>query len=218
MLNPRHSASAGVTQSGPSKLGASPRVPGPTRKSAPDKVPKRAVSLHVNPNDPANQISSVPLTDETFISTDPLIIDTTRAKLTPIAIAFLLAELVAKRNFNSAGVAREYCAYVSAALEGVRCEFWIKRGEQWHCVNTSVGISDQNPGLYRESLSSVEFLPQTTPQGTVITPVVFNQADDDVIGGALIFGGPGVEHISVDSVQSYSIIAKGLAKACIDAS
>jgi hypothetical protein len=63
--------------------------------------------------------------------------------LSPIALAFLLSELMAKRGLELGALTRRYCTYLSAATHGRRVEFWADRadgGSLW------VSSQDGKPG------------------------------------------------------------------------
>jgi hypothetical protein len=49
------------------------------------------------------------------------------AVLSPIALAFLLSELMCKRDLELGALTSRYCTYLSAAVHGRRVEFWAER-------------------------------------------------------------------------------------------
>jgi CheY-like chemotaxis protein len=68
----------------------------------------------------------------------------------PLALAFLAAELVGNRTLQPAAMGQRYCGYVSSSLGRRRVELWAcSEDESWTCA----GASDGLPGQHVEVVS-----------------------------------------------------------------
>ncbi len=165
-----------------------------------------------------------------------LTLELTQPRLSPLALSLLMSELICRFwsliklsaqppevqvSSSAKEMARSFCQFVSGSFDGVRTELWFLKLGHWKCANTL----DGSEGQYPTSFGVVEFFPQVTVQGTLVAPIIRrrtgqNNSEQDVppgfeeeIVGALVFGGQGVEKVSADSAQGYSMMAHGLIQA-----
>ena len=118
--------------------------------------------------------------------------------LSPLALAFLISELMTRSDLDGRRILSRYCEYVSASCGGLRVEAWVKRDGHWACLASS----DRGEGQ----------------MGTVIDGS--HEASDlsHAVGrigemGAMVFGGPGAELVSPQYAQAVARMAAGVFKA-----
>jgi hypothetical protein len=133
------------------------------------------------------------------------------ARLSPLAFSILIAELFTKREGDIREISQCFCHIVSGSLEGMRTELWSfqsgqsGQSDKWRCI----GTADGSGGKFEAVLSKIEPFPQAI-DGLLVCPILDFQGDDEKMIGALVIGGENVEKISIDSIQGYSILSKGI--------
>ncbi len=116
--------------------------------------------------------------------------------ISPIALAFLLSELMCKRGLELGALTRRYCTYLSAAVHGRRVEFWAERAGGDYLW---VASHDGKPG-------------KLAPDEAVRTPGV---SVASVRGGKFVFGALKKTDVPVSEkfLEAVSRISAGLGMA-----
>jgi hypothetical protein len=124
--------------------------------------------------------------------------------LSPLALAFLMSELVNDRSKSLSQGAERYCAYLSASCGGLQTELWYRGQAGWSCAATSEGVRK----VHEAEASSVEQDPATRFHGsdTLVAAVRFRGQ----VCGALVIHGAGTEGVKSDYAEAAARVACGL--------
>ena len=68
--------------------------------------------------------------------------------LSPLAIAFLVSELMRKKNYTTLQLAVRVCEYLEASCGGLHAELWYIQAGGWECAGSSHGISPKAAALF----------------------------------------------------------------------
>jgi hypothetical protein len=126
--------------------------------------------------------------------------------ISPLALAFLVSELMRKREIERPEIGRRYCAYVSSSCAGLRTEIWIARtskGGAWECVATV----DGGPGRCRAAVEAGEGM-QTLGEEPVRVATLRDETGQLI--GAFAIGGRGAERMKPEYAQASAQMAYGL--------
>lgn len=101
--------------------------------------------------------------------------------LNPLAMAFLIAELMAKRRYTTFDMGSQFCSYLGAACGKIRAEIWCLRETGW----VVVGTSDGKPGILQNHLKELKLGVNLVDKDVLISTA---QSGRDVIGAIILKG------------------------------
>lgn len=127
--------------------------------------------------------------------------------LSPIAMAFLMSELICKRDLDRKRIGGRYCEYLSASTGGLRAELWVRSGAVWYCA----GTSDGDEGLFAAPFAGGKRPDRLGMDGGhFLAPVHVPVNGREILLGALVLGGAGCELVAPDYGRAVARIARGL--------
>jgi hypothetical protein len=124
--------------------------------------------------------------------------------LSPLALAFLMSELVSDRTKSLNHGASRYCAYLSASCGGLQVELWSKSATGWTCSATSEGAGK----AHAAEASAVDSDPATRLHGsdTLVSAVRYKGQ----VCGALVIHGNGTDGVKLGYADAAARVACGM--------
>ncbi len=130
--------------------------------------------------------------------------------LSPLALAFLLSELMNREGVDISWMSHRYCTYLSASCGGLRAELWVcgANGKAWSCA----GTPDQEAGWWEGPASGAAGLSQAKTAAGDSVPVLVTQirAGTSAPLGALVLSGQGAEKVDPKYAQAAVRMAYGM--------
>jgi len=126
--------------------------------------------------------------------------------LGPIAIAFLMSELLSNRKkFTLVQVAKRYTEYLSASCGGLRIELWVSGVNGWSCTATEDGSEGRFGGVIPKSAEPRSKLVDATTLVTLIS-----SRNDGRLLGALVLAGDGAALVDPKYACAIADTTRGL--------
>ncbi len=137
------------------------------------------------------------------------------SKMSPLALAFLVSEMISRRDRGLAEISRRYCAYLATALGDPRVELWSYRETKWsrlaYAESTHMeAISSAQLRAASEAILSEISSHRLVKTGAQMAIALHSPLHPEKITGALIIFGPDNQDAPANWLSGVGQIAGGL--------
>ena len=126
--------------------------------------------------------------------------------LGPVALAFLMSELVRSKGFSPQTIAQKFCFYLSSATKKRDVEVWVRNQSSWKLGATHSGFEP----ILREDLNELKRGQSISKKGAILVPIYSEFGDDtgeSELLGALLIGAPVYGEEDIQANTNFAVTA-----------
>lgn len=131
--------------------------------------------------------------------------------LSPLALAFLISELMGKPGMENQIILERYCAYVSASSGGLRVEVWINSNSDWVCAATHNGSGGEHTDVAEWESDRLGM----SPGNVLIAPVSWVRKTNQKLLGALTLSGEEIQLLPTPYAHAAGHMLQGLLRSVV---